>query len=226
MKLEIFPDVEQGTEEWFGLRNGTLTASTIGQLITPSRVSAASNDKSRALIRRLAVERITGRPAEGDFQTRDMLRGVLDEPIARDYYRDHYGPVAEVGFMRVEEHGYLGYSPDGLAGDAGLIEIKSRKPADQLATIMAGEPPAYHMAQLQTGLFVSGREWIDYVSFCAGMPLAVFRVEPLAKWFDAISIAWETCETSIEGIISRFNTASKEFVTTEYVDHFAEEEIF
>jgi hypothetical protein len=34
------------------------------------------------------------------------------------------------------------------------------------------------MAQLQCGLLVSGREWIDYVSYCGGMPMYVKRVLP------------------------------------------------
>jgi hypothetical protein len=38
--------------------------------------------------------------------------------------------------------------------------------------------PAENMAQLQAGLLVSGREWIDYISYCGGMPLWVKRVEP------------------------------------------------
>jgi hypothetical protein len=42
------------------------------------------------------------------------------------------------------------------------------------------------MAQLQCGLLVSGRKWIDYVSYCGGMPLYVKRVEPDERWFDAI----------------------------------------
>jgi hypothetical protein len=72
----------------------------------------------------------------------------------------------------------LGYSPDGLVGDDGLIEVKCRRQKKHLQTILADEVPPENMAQLQCGLLVSGREWIDYVSYCGGMPMYVKRVYP------------------------------------------------
>jgi hypothetical protein len=32
--------------------------------------------------------------------------------------------------------------------------------------------------QCQAGLLISGRQWLDYVSYCAGMPMTVIRVWP------------------------------------------------
>ena len=46
--------------------------------------------------------------------------------------------------------------------------------------------PVENMAQIQCGLLVSGREWCDYVSYCAGMPLYIKRVHPSVQWADAI----------------------------------------
>ena len=34
------------------------------------------------------------------------------------------------------------------------------------------------MIQLQTGLLVTGRKWIDFISYCGGLPMFVKRVEP------------------------------------------------
>lgn len=73
--------------------------------------------------------------------------------------------------------------------DDGLIEIKSRRAKAQLRTILDDEVPAENMAQIQTGLLVSGRAWCDYVSYCAGMPLYVKRVLPDPAWRDAILAA-------------------------------------
>lgn len=145
----------------------------------------------------LAAERITGW-TDPTYMNDDMLRGIEDEPVARGLYAEHYAPVVETGFMVEDKWGFkLGYSPDGLVGDDGLIEIKSRRQKTQLSTILAGHPPIENMAQLQCGLLVSGRKWIDYISYCAGMPLWPKRVFPQPKWFDAIVEAAEVAEKNI-----------------------------
>ena len=41
MTLYEFPDVEQGSEEWHKQRRGMVTASVMGQLITPATIKAA-----------------------------------------------------------------------------------------------------------------------------------------------------------------------------------------
>ena len=48
MSLKIFEDLVQGTPEWLAARRGIVTASAVGQLITPSTVKPAKNDRSRA----------------------------------------------------------------------------------------------------------------------------------------------------------------------------------
>ena len=152
-------------------------------------IEAASNDTSRGLTLSLVAERITGW-TEPTYINDDMQRGVDDEPIARDKYAEHYAPVEQVGLMVRDFGGFrLGYSPDGLVGDDGLIEIKSRRQKGQLATVLAGHPPIENMAQLQAGLLVSGRKWLDYISWSGGMPMWVKRVYPDRKWFDAITAA-------------------------------------
>jgi hypothetical protein len=189
MSLHILADLIQGTDEWHDQRRGIVTASVVGRLITAATVKVAENDYSRALTAQLAAERITGY-TDPTYVSDDMLRGTFDEPFAVDVYREHYAPVKTVGFMVRDDWGFpIGYSPDGLVGDAGLIEVKSRRQKKQLQTILADEVPPENMAQLQCGLLVSGRDWIDYVSYCGGMPLYVKRVHPDPKWQDAIVAA-------------------------------------
>lgn len=205
---------EQHSDEWFEARRGIVTASVVGKLITPT-LKVADNDTSRGVIYTLAAERITGH-VEYVHPTFDMQRGTDDEPFARDAYSEHIAPVEECGFMVRQFDGYqIGFSPDGLVGSAGLIEIKSRKPKEHLKTILTGQPPAENMAQLQTGLLVSGRTWIDYVSFCAGLPLWLTRVLPDEAWFDAIRAAAENAETTITDTITRYNTETHGLPMTE-----------
>ena len=69
----------------------------------------------------------------------------------------------------------VGYSPDSLVGDNGLLEIKTKLPKFQIEVLLSGEIPAEHVAQCQGGLWASEREWIDFVSYWPGMPLFVKR---------------------------------------------------
>ena len=222
MSLRILTDLVQGSEEWLAARRGIVTASVVGQLITPRTIKPAANDHSRALTMTLVAERITGW-AEDVYVSTAMMRGTMDEPIARDLYSRTYAPVTEVGFMIRDDWGWsLGYSPDGLVGADGLIEIKSREPKKHLATVLADEAPIENMAQVQCGLLVSGREWCDYVSYCGGMPMWIKRVYPDARWADAIVQAGAAFESSAALMIAAYTAAVAGMPKSERIDHFPE----
>ncbi len=178
-------------------------------------IEPATGDVARGLTALLTAERITGW-TDPTFISDDMMRGMDDEPIVRAKYSEHYAPVTESGFMVEDRWGFkIGYSPDGLVGDDGLIEIKSRRSKVQLTTIVSGEPPIENMAQLQCGLLVSGRKWIDYVSYCAGMPLWPYRVYPQQKWFDAIVAAVEAFENNAAEMIATYQQSIVDLHETE-----------
>lgn len=216
MSLRTYPDVAQGTDEWSDLRRGIVTASTVGQLVTPSTLKVANNDKSRAIVHELVAERLTGW-TEPSYMSGDMLRGIEDEPIARAAYAEDRGvEVKEVGFMvREWEWGRLGFSPDGLVGDVGCLEIKSRQPKKQLQVVLAGEVPPENVLQCQAGLLVSGRAWLDFVSFCGGMPLFVHRVYPDAEIHDAIKAAVASFELAAADMEARYREAVRGMPATE-----------
>jgi hypothetical protein len=218
MTITEYRDLEQGTDEWLELRRGLLTASTIGQLLTPT-LRVANNDTSRGLIATLAAERITGR-TEDVWVTDAMQRGNDEEPLARALYAEHFAPVTEVGFIIRDEPAYrLGYSPDGLVGDDGLIEIKSRAPKKHLVTIQADTVPAENMAQMQAGMLVTGRSWCDYISYCGGMRPWVKRVEADPDWHDALTKAAAAFTTSITALVATYDAATAGLPITERIDH-------
>lgn len=222
ISLQIFEELEQGTPEWFAERCGIPTASIVGQLVTAKTFKPAENETARSLTNLLVAERITGHVVEG-FTSSAMERGHFDEPFAREVYHNHHAPVTEVGFMVRDDFGFkLGYSPDGLVGDNGLIEIKSREPKIHLATILADAVPDANMAQLQCGLLVSGREWIDYVSFCGGMPLWTKRVFPDLRWHFAIIAAVGLLERNAANIMSRYLEAVEGLPMTERIEPYEE----
>ena len=175
--IKYFPDMEQGSDEWLAARRGVLTASEMKLIITPT-LKIASNDKERTHLYDLLAQRIT-QYVEPHYMSWDMLRGHEDEVLARCLYAEKYAPVEEAGFITSSEFGFtLGYSPDGLVGDDGLIECKSRRQKYQIETIISGEVPQEYVIQLQTGLLVSRRKWIDFVSYSGGLPMVTIRVFP------------------------------------------------
>ncbi|MBM4538756.1 hypothetical protein GS905_11700 [Rhodococcus hoagii] len=213
--LTTLQDLVQGTDEWLEQRRGIVTASVVGKLVTAKTLQPASNAESRGLTALLAAERITGW-SDPTYISDDMLRGIEDEPKARDIYSEHFAPVTETGLMIRDDNGVkLGYSPDGLVGDDGLIEIKSRRQKVHLETILSGHPPIENMAQMQCGLLVSGRKWIDYVSYCGGMPLWVKRVLPDERWFSAITAAVHAFEQNVAEMIRLYEEAVAGFPATE-----------
>ncbi len=217
MTLIELPDLLQGSDEWHDQRRGMVTASVVGKLITPSTVRPANNDYSRALTSLLVAERITGW-TDPVYVSDDMLRGHEDEPRAVQVYSEHYAPVTTTGFMVRDDWGFrIGYSPDGLVGDDGLIEVKSRRAKKHLQTILCDEVPLENMAQLQCGLLVSGRDWIDYVSYCGGMPLYVKRIEPDPRWFRAIVNAVTEFELNAAAMVEVYRGATRGLPLTERV---------
>lgn len=192
----------------------------------PPAYRVADGLMAQNLIRTLVAERITGY-VEPMQTSKDMERGNLDEPYARDVYSERYAPATQLGFMVRDFGNYsIGYSPDGLVGDDGLLEIKSRKQKIQLATFLDDEVPAENMAQLQTGLLVSGRDWIDYMSYTGGMPPYIKRVYPSNAWFSVIHEAAARLEIVAADMLDKYLKATEGNEPTERIDHWEEQEIF
>lgn len=165
--LQIF-NCEQGSEEWLLCRLGVPSASCF------DKVMAKGEGKTRRrYLRDLAGEIVTGAPAEG-FTNGHMERGQAMEAEARERYELRQDVELErVGFLK---RGRIGCSPDSLLGKDGLVEIKTKLPALQIELLESGELPSEHRAQVQGQLLVSGRDFVDFVSYWPGLPLFVKRV--------------------------------------------------
>lgn len=186
----------QGSEEWLAARCGLLTASEMKLIITPT-LKIASNDKERAHLFELLAQRITGY-VEPHYISDDMLRGQDDEIEACIAYGKHFAPVDAVGFITNDRFGFrIGYSPDGLVGEHGLIESKSRRQKYQIQTIAEDKVPDDYVIQIQTGLLVSERQWCDFISYSGGLPMFVKRVFPDPVIQDAIVAAAEAFEARL-----------------------------
>lgn len=203
LTLTIHETLEQGSDEWLQARCGLISASIMNDILTPT-LKASSNEKTRQAVYELACQRVTNY-VEPQYWTDAMLRGVADESVAAELYADKVAPVQEIGGMvREFDFGRIWYSPDRLVGDDGLIEIKSRRNGLHFKTVADGDVPKEHVLQLQAGLLVSGRDWIDYISICKGQPLFIKRVEPDPIYHDAILTACEALEKSIADATERY----------------------
>lgn len=219
MPIKIHTAVEQGSDEWHALRCGILTASEMKLCVTPT-LKIADNDKLRAHVWELAAQRIS-QYVEPTYIGDDMLRGWSDEILARAKYEEVTDQsVEEVGFITNDKWGFtIGYSPDGLVGDEGLLECKSRRQKYQVQTIVewhrSGVVPTDYLIQLQTGLLVSERKWIDLVSYSGGLRMPIMRVWPDAKVIAAIEEASGAFNAKVQAAVIDYEEASVGMVLTE-----------
>jgi predicted phage-related endonuclease len=217
MPTKIYENLEQGSDEWKAIRCGVITASIVKDLITLKTKKPADNDKSRAILWELAAQQISGH-VEPQYISDAMLRGQTDEVRAKIAYAERYAPVVDVGFITNDDYGFvLGYSPDGLVGDDGLIESKSRSQKYQLQTIAADEVPEEYFLQIQTGLLVTRRKWCDFISYAGGWPMYVKRVYPCADTHALIIAAVDVAYQKISEFRQQYSQVveSNDFVLTE-----------
>ena len=169
---EILPDAEPGSQasiEWLMDRCGKVTASRFKDVIDTLKNGKPAAARERYLWE-VVIERLTGKPSE-HFTSTAMQWGTENEAFARIDYEAKTGAfVVETGFIEHPAIDMCGGSPDGLIGDDGGIEIKCPfNSAVHLGTILNGMPED-HMAQVQGLMWITGREWWDFVSFDPRMP--------------------------------------------------------
>lgn len=161
--------VAQRSDEWRQARAGRLTSSRAGDalyFLKGGKESAARRDYRTDLV----AERLMHAPIESDFSNRDTERGVELEPLAIAAYEGETGQIVQpAGFIVHTEH-LAGYSPDGLVGEDGLVEAKAPRPANHIRYLLAGVVPADHLDQMRHALWVTGRAWIDFISFSPVFP--------------------------------------------------------
>lgn len=218
MTVTYHDDLIQGSDEWLEIRRGRLTASEVKLILTPKTLKFSDGKETKAHVYELLFQRISGF-VEPTYITDAMLRGREEEVYAREEYSKHHAKVKEVGFVTNDCWGFtIGYSPDGLVGDDGLIEVKSRCGKYQVQTIAEDEVPAEYMLQLQCALLVSERKWIDFISYCGGLPMFVKRVEPIPEIQEAIIAAATALEARIADVELEYHStlaAMRKVIPTE-----------
>lgn len=169
----------QDSQEWLLARSGKFTASRAADLMARTKYGPAAARSN--LIATLVAERITGQPVEG-YRNAAMERGIELEAEARDAYSFQAGvAVEEVGFIVCDWLPNTGCSPDGLVGGDGLVEIKCPSAMGKhLDALLYNGHAIEYLWQIRHQLMVTGRQWVDIVSYDPRWPdhlqLAVSRV--------------------------------------------------
>jgi putative phage-type endonuclease len=161
--------IEQGSDEWFALKLGKVSASRISDVMAKGKGNAPSVTRANYAAQ-LMLERVTGQKQE-TYSNAAMQWGVEQEPLARLAYSLHIeAEIEEVAFI---DHPFIlrsGASPDGLVGTDGMIEIKNPNTATHIKWALAGEVPPEHVLQMQWQMACAGRQWNDFVSYDSRMP--------------------------------------------------------
>lgn len=201
MTIQII-NCEQNSPEWISARLGIPTASKF------STVMAKGEGKTRnEYMRKLAGEIITGEPSES-FSSAHTERGHEMEDVARREYAFITGNEPElVGFLR---NGAKGASPDSLVGSNGGLEIKTALPHIQIDRLERDRLPPEHKAQVQGNIWVSEREWWDFVSYWPKLPVLTVRVYRDEDYIKIMSDEINRFNDELAGLVDRIRHYGEE----------------
>ena len=160
--------MDQGTQEWKEARLGCVTASRVSDVIARTKSGYGASRANYAA--QLIAERLTGVVTEG-FVNAEMQWGTDTEDSSRAAYEFQTGIVVEqVGFIMHPSIQMTGASPDGFAGDDGLLECKCPNTATHIETLISGKIAEKYLTQMHWQMACTGRKWCDFVSFDPRMP--------------------------------------------------------
>lgn len=212
--------IEQRTEEWFAERAGRITASRMSDVMAftagdgqwKSGPRKGQNKVATPLKARtdyalqLAAERLTGKPRK-QVKAYTLQWGQDIEPLAQVAYEAATGVIVDrAQFVIHPVHNFIGASPDFLVDSDGGGEIKSPESSEvHLDTLIHGLPKD-HIEQIQGGLWVTGRDWWDFVSFHPDFPparrLYIQRVKRDEDYISKLEAACLSLEDEVQAIVS------------------------
>lgn len=182
---------EQGSAAWRQARAGSITGTGFGKALKFLKNGKPSQERTDYRLQ-LVVERLTGEPAPELLRVAALDWGKGHEGEARTAYEmqmDKLGKPVFVECVPFQQHptlDWVGTSPDGFVGEDGMIEIKCPYNSGEhlitiinasaaLASALIGDAslvimPGEYVPQVQGNLWVTGRQWCDYISYDPRMP--------------------------------------------------------
>ena len=168
----ISPGVEviQGSEEWFAVRRGKITASRLGDIMRKTKWGE-STYKAKVRLE-LAIERITGKSASSVVMNEAMRNGVEREPDARTLFEA--ATQKEVALCGSFDHPTIpntSASPDGLLrGENACLELKSPTHATHAKNLMSETMPKNYIYQVQWQIACTESDYAYFASYHPDFP--------------------------------------------------------
>lgn len=199
--MKFHDNIIQGTPEWLELRAHRFGGTDAAAVVTGGK------GMDTLIYKKVAAKHFFEFDDDG-FVSPAMQRGNDLEPLAREEYElDTFSTVEETGYVSWGE--WFGVSPDGLVGDDGAIEIKCPMGGEFLRTLdNAGDPPGKHMAQMQWLLFITGREWCDYVVYHPDAATLIRRINRNESTMDLFADRCKEIVGRIEDLELKLKTGS------------------
>lgn len=182
----ILLDVKQGSLEWQMARLGIPTASQFHRIVTPKTMKLSSAVEGYA--HELLAEEMLGHPIDDDA-TQFMMRGTELEAQAMQFYeftRDV--KTAAVGLV-LRDDAQVGCSPDRLVGEDGGLELKCPSAAVHVSYMLKASDADKYNAQIQGALWLTGREWWDWLSYNPELPSVLVRFYRDEKFIATLATA-------------------------------------
>ena len=163
-------DIVQGTDEWFDIKAGKLSASTAHDLMINGKGEGGFGSGAITQLARVVEERLTGKRQEGGFSGNWATEwGHTWEPVAREEFElRNFLKVREVGV--IEKSSCIVASPDGLVPEIEEgLEIKCF-PKNHIGVVETGSWDKKITTQCLFNLWVSGYKKWHLVFFHPNFP--------------------------------------------------------
>ena len=169
MNNQPYINIEQGSDEWKTARLGHVTASNMAEVMSKAKGTGEAVGRYKYKVR-LVAERLTQTAGES-YSNAAMEWGVEQEQFACIAYESILETfIDKTGFWLHPTIQWLGVSPDRLVGTDGLIEVKCPNTTTHLNYLFENKIPTDYYKQIQCQLWVTGRQWCDFVSYDPRLP--------------------------------------------------------
>lgn len=170
-------------------KNKYITGSQFADMMRGGRGGKEWGKTSLGLAKEIAAQRIGWMEYEDDNYTNEYIEwgNEQEQSAINEYQRKQFTDVhSQQEFQQHPDYEFVGCHPDGLVGESGAIEVKCPKTSNHIDNLLSGAQIPKYTYQMEGTLWVTGREWIDFVSYDPRLKVSLF-VKRLERDEDVIS---------------------------------------
>jgi len=186
----------QRSKEWFEVRALRLTASHAQAI--------AANGKGLVTYVEKKMSEYYSSAERENYTNKDMERGIELEPQAIMAYSFTKNiEVDSVGFVIYSD--FVGCSPDGIAGEDGLVEVKCPSDSVYFKLLQDEKIDSKYEKQMQMQMLICNKRWTDYVVYNPNYEKYLFvkRVFPDPEVFEKLKKGFKAGEEMIKKIMDK-----------------------